>query len=95
MTAMVDPRVHMRILAARLRRQNKLIEILGKELDRARTEAETEVILELLGRARERLDGLEHQAKLAWAGSRSGFDAIFPPDPQGRMDGWFVGELSA
>ena len=45
----------------RLNRQNRYIDFLEKELDRARTETETGVILSLLRSTRERVDRLEDE----------------------------------
>jgi hypothetical protein len=98
MTRADDTGLYVRVLEATLRRQNKLIDVLETEIERVKTEAETEVILELLGRARERLDDLGRQARLVrmerWT-KRTGVDDPFPRAPQPMLDGWFVQELSA
>jgi len=98
MTATVDTILYARVLQARLRRQNRLIDVLETEIERVKTEAETEVILELLGRARERLDDLGRQARLVRmerGTKRTGVEDPFPPAPQPMLHGWFVRELSA
>jgi len=94
MTATGDTDLYTRVLQARLRRQNRLIDVLETEIERVKTEAEAEVILELLGRARERVDDLGRQARLARMERRTGVDRPFPRAPQPKLHGWFVQELS-
>jgi hypothetical protein len=98
MTVTVDTDLYRRVLQARLRRQNRLIDVLETEIERLRTEAEAEVILEILDRARERLDDLGRQAgraRVERRTKRTGVDGPFPRAPQPMLSGRFVQELSA
>jgi hypothetical protein len=95
MTATVEKDLHASMLEARLKRQNRLIDVLETEIDRAKTEAETEVILEVLSRARKRLDALEIEAYCVRAGIPAGGEPPFFQAPQPELHGWFVRDLNA
>jgi hypothetical protein len=95
MTATVETGLHSRVLETGLERQNRLIDVLEREIDRVKTKAEAEVILEVLGRAKERLDDLEYEAVCVRVGIRPSAEDPFPQFRQPELHGWFIRESDA